>query len=516
MRKTLKTVARYAAVFLCVCVLLLAQMNIRPVKAAAVGTVVVGTYMTWALLCMLAACGVGFAVDATGAITQATQDTIAAFEDNLAREYPDIYIAVKEQVDIAVVDGGGDPGQDPDPEIPFGETFVILLTATVAPFFLDAVLEFFGTADPETGVGTVNISVPGHYKISCDGCLPSGDMRSTYLLPDDLESQKIRPDDVVYLTITASSSYPKSKIHTLTYSYDGITDSINGSLTWSERGKQLQTDELGSYYLLNPYIWEGVQSSNHVVSVQGLPSGGLYVTGGSQERYCNSGQLGTKADDGSKLNWTYDVKWASTDGDYWSVQNWNDVEIYKPAEIIPFVQGSPLRDPSNVPYIPIEVDPAHPPEKQTDPLTEADVARLIELYPDINPNPGTDPGTDPSPGTDPAAETYPTTDFISPPDSATQDDIDDMKAPSLIFQKFPFCIPWDLYNAFAVLQAEAVAPVFTFTVPVDYSLIGGTDDEYEIVLDLSEYELAITVFRWCLLVTFVVGLVLATRKLIGN
>lgn len=77
-------------------------------------------------------------------------------------------------------------------------------------------------------------------------------------------------------------------------------------------------------------------------------------------------------------------------------------------------------------------------------------------------------------------------------------------------QVFPFCIPFDLYNFFAVLAAEPVAPSFDwrFYVP-------GLVDE-TITIDFSPFETAAQILRIMELLLFCVGLAFETRKIIRS
>lgn len=74
---------------------------------------------------------------------------------------------------------------------------------------------------------------------------------------------------------------------------------------------------------------------------------------------------------------------------------------------------------------------------------------------------------------------------------------------------FPFCIPFDLVDAFKVFTASKIAPVFSipFKVP---SL--GVDQKWEI--DMSKFESVIEIFRIMETIGFIVGLVLLTRNII--
>lgn len=86
-----------------------------------------------------------------------------------------------------------------------------------------------------------------------------------------------------------------------------------------------------------------------------------------------------------------------------------------------------------------------------------------------------------------------------------------LSLPEILFkEKFPFCLPWDLYNLFAGLQAEEEAP--RFVVPFKFERLG--IDE-EIVIDFSDYEEQIKIIRFFTGAMFVLALIMISRKLIG-
>ena len=72
--------------------------------------------------------------------------------------------------------------------------------------------------------------------------------------------------------------------------------------------------------------------------------------------------------------------------------------------------------------------------------------------------------------------------------------------------KFPFCIPFDIYDLISGLQADREAPVITC--PVDNN--GNT-----VTVDLSEYDSVAELLRLLELILFIIGLAIATRYLIG-
>lgn len=78
--------------------------------------------------------------------------------------------------------------------------------------------------------------------------------------------------------------------------------------------------------------------------------------------------------------------------------------------------------------------------------------------------------------------------------------------------KFPFCIPFDLVDCFKSFgsneAAEAPKWDMTFRIP-------GTNKDYEFSVDLSMFDKYIPIFRSGVLILFLIGLIIGTRKLIG-
>ena len=86
-----------------------------------------------------------------------------------------------------------------------------------------------------------------------------------------------------------------------------------------------------------------------------------------------------------------------------------------------------------------------------------------------------------------------------------------MTLPEILFKnKFPFCLPWDLYSLFVSLNATPKAP--KFTIPFKNERL---NIDYEITIDISDYEMFAKLSRASLSVVFVIALVLLSRKLIG-
>lgn len=84
--------------------------------------------------------------------------------------------------------------------------------------------------------------------------------------------------------------------------------------------------------------------------------------------------------------------------------------------------------------------------------------------------------------------------------------------PTMVFEnKFPFCIPFDIYQFFAMFYVEKEAP--HIVVPVPFKGSNGVFAE-ELTIDLSDYNYVSDVLRVMLYLLFIVGLMVATRRLI--
>lgn len=86
----------------------------------------------------------------------------------------------------------------------------------------------------------------------------------------------------------------------------------------------------------------------------------------------------------------------------------------------------------------------------------------------------------------------------------------DVETPSFIIDKFPFCIPFDIYKLFNILSAEPQAP--QFQIPI--TIVDG--EPVNIDIDLSEWDWIAEIVRWFMWIIFVVGLLALTNKLIGR
>lgn len=152
----------------------------------------------------------------------------------------------------------------------------------------------------------------------------------------------------------------------------------------------------------------------------------------------------------------------------------------------------PVTDPS--------VDPALDPicYPDTIPTPVIDPTADVVLQPAKDPTPSPDP--DPSPSTSPKPTTQPTT---------KPGEIDSAQPVVDLSKFFPFCIPFDLIHLVQALDADPVAPKWTLKLePPQFPV------EWEVTLDLSQFESLAKIFRTGETLLFVVGLILITRGII--
>lgn len=74
---------------------------------------------------------------------------------------------------------------------------------------------------------------------------------------------------------------------------------------------------------------------------------------------------------------------------------------------------------------------------------------------------------------------------------------------------FPFCIPFDLIALVGALNVRSQDPVFE--IPINMSFVNYED---KIVLDLTEWDTVAAVIRWGVVLVFILGLIIVTRKMI--
>lgn len=78
-----------------------------------------------------------------------------------------------------------------------------------------------------------------------------------------------------------------------------------------------------------------------------------------------------------------------------------------------------------------------------------------------------------------------------------------------LLDKFPFCVPKDLYLLVTALNAEPLAP--KWTIPIKFDIVNYYE---EFDFDLADYEVLVTPIRWGLTILFLAGLILVSRKMI--
>lgn len=87
----------------------------------------------------------------------------------------------------------------------------------------------------------------------------------------------------------------------------------------------------------------------------------------------------------------------------------------------------------------------------------------------------------------------------------------DLSLPEIIFkEKFPFCIPWDFYNAFHGMVTASTPPKWNY--PFEVKSLG---IKQNITIDFAQFEPIAAIIRWGLSIGFVILLIWGTRKLIG-
>ena len=153
-----------------------------------------------------------------------------------------------------------------------------------------------------------------------------------------------------------------------------------------------------------------------------------------------------------------------------------------------------------------------------DPVTDPSFDPALDpiCYPDTIPTPVIDPTADvvlqpakdptPSPNPDPSPSTSPKPTMQPTPSPG---EIDSSQPVVDLSKFFPFCIPFDLIHLVQALDADPVAPKWTLKLePPQFPV------EWEVTIDLSQFESLAKIFRTGETLLFVVGLILITRGII--
>lgn len=158
-----------------------------------------------------------------------------------------------------------------------------------------------------------------------------------------------------------------------------------------------------------------------------------------------------------------------------------------------FKNAKENRSEDNMPYVDTSLAPiylpATLPEVSIKPDADVAVSPSVDIDPGVNPNPDPDPSASPTP-------------LPGGGLSYTKPVVD-------LSKFFPFCIPFDLIHLVQALDADPVAPKWSLKLePPQFPV------EWEVTLDLSQFESLAKIFRTGETLLFVVGLILITRGII--
>ena len=120
-----------------------------------------------------------------------------------------------------------------------------------------------------------------------------------------------------------------------------------------------------------------------------------------------------------------------------------------------------------------------------------------------DPGTGTDPGTgkDPGTGTDPGTGKEPGGD--------SGDDLTMDFGEYQWYERFPFCIPWDIYDGVSMLNAKTKEPIFDIPFKIERL---GIDEVIHV--DLTDYDVLGVICRWFLRLMYILGLAILSRNII--
>lgn len=93
----------------------------------------------------------------------------------------------------------------------------------------------------------------------------------------------------------------------------------------------------------------------------------------------------------------------------------------------------------------------------------------------------------------------------------TDEDVENMKLPTSIADKFPFCIPFDVIYLVKAMNASSEVPRFELPFKIHYQNI---NYEHTFVVDMTEWDTAVKILRTMLDLLFIAGLISTTRELI--
>lgn len=100
-------------------------------------------------------------------------------------------------------------------------------------------------------------------------------------------------------------------------------------------------------------------------------------------------------------------------------------------------------------------------------------------------------------------------DTTKPSTPGEDTDIPDLSIPQIITNKFPFSIPWDLYNSVRILVAPAAAP--KWVLPLRFDKLGVNTS---ITIDMAQFDGLAALSRWGLSLLFIISLIILSSKLV--
>ena len=93
----------------------------------------------------------------------------------------------------------------------------------------------------------------------------------------------------------------------------------------------------------------------------------------------------------------------------------------------------------------------------------------------------------------------------------TDEDVENMKLPTSIADKFPFCIPFDVIYLVKAMNASSEVPRFELPFKIHYQNI---NYEHTFIVDMTEWDTAVKILRTMLDLLFIAQLISTTRELI--
>lgn len=100
-------------------------------------------------------------------------------------------------------------------------------------------------------------------------------------------------------------------------------------------------------------------------------------------------------------------------------------------------------------------------------------------------------------------------DTTKPTTPGEDTDIPDLSIPQIITNKFPFSIPWDLYNSVRILVAPAAAP--KWVLPLRFDKLGVNTS---ITIDMAQFDGLAALSRWGSSLLFIISLIILSSKLV--